>query len=89
MSRKKREAREGTGASFMIIADVLLFVRIAETLSFKDAAKHLNISRSQASKRIAALEDELGTRSSIAVRAASVSPAPAKRCSHTTDASST
>ena len=45
----------------MIIADVLLFVRIAETLSFKDAAKHLNISRSQASKRIAALEDELGT----------------------------
>jgi DNA-binding transcriptional LysR family regulator len=45
----------------MMIADVLLFVRIAETLSFKEAAKHLNISRSQASKRIAALEDELGT----------------------------
>jgi DNA-binding transcriptional LysR family regulator len=45
----------------MIIADVLLFVRIAETLSFKDAAKHLSISRSQASKRLAALEDELGT----------------------------
>ena len=45
----------------MIIADVLLFVRIAETLSFKDAAKHLSISRSQASKRVAALEDELGT----------------------------
>jgi DNA-binding transcriptional LysR family regulator len=45
----------------MMIADVLLFVRIAETLSFKDAAKHLSISRSQASKRIAALEDELGT----------------------------
>ncbi|HET9444632.1 MAG TPA: LysR family transcriptional regulator, partial [Steroidobacteraceae bacterium] len=44
----------------MIIADVLLFVRIAETLSFKDAAKRLGISRSQASKRIAALEDELG-----------------------------
>lgn len=44
----------------MIIADVLLFVRIAETLSFKDAAKHLGISRSQASKRVAALEDELG-----------------------------
>jgi len=43
-----------------MIADVLLFVRIAETLSFKDAAKHLSISRSQASKRIAALEDELG-----------------------------
>jgi DNA-binding transcriptional LysR family regulator len=45
----------------MIIADVLLFVRIAETLSFKEAAKHLSISRSQASKRLAALEDELGT----------------------------
>jgi len=45
----------------MMIADVLLFVRIAETLSFKEAAKHLSISRSQASKRIAALEDELGT----------------------------
>jgi DNA-binding transcriptional LysR family regulator len=45
----------------MMIADMLLFVRIAETLSFKDAAKHLSISRSQASKRIAALEDELGT----------------------------
>ena len=44
----------------MIIADVLLFVRIAETLSFKEAAKHLSISRSQASKRIAALEHELG-----------------------------
>jgi DNA-binding transcriptional LysR family regulator len=44
----------------MIISDVLLFVRIAETLSFKEAAKHLSISRSQASKRIAALEDELG-----------------------------
>jgi len=43
-----------------MIADVLLFVRIAETLSFKEAAKHLSISRSQASKRIAALEDELG-----------------------------
>jgi DNA-binding transcriptional LysR family regulator len=45
----------------MIISDVLLFVRIAETLSFKEAAKHLGISRSQASKRIAALEEELGT----------------------------
>src|SRR6185312_13876717 len=44
----------------MMIADVLLFVRIAETLSFKEAAKHLSISRSRASKRIAALEDELG-----------------------------
>ena len=45
----------------MIISDVLLFVRIAETLSFKEAAKQLAVSRSQASKRIAALEDELGT----------------------------
>jgi DNA-binding transcriptional LysR family regulator len=72
----------------MMIADVLLFVRIAETLSFKEAAKHLSISRSQASKRIAALEDELGT-TLIAVRAASASPAPAKLCSRTTAASST
>jgi DNA-binding transcriptional LysR family regulator len=46
----------------MIISDILLFVRVAETLSFKDAAEHLNISRSQVSKRIAALEDDLGTR---------------------------
>lgn len=44
----------------MIISDVLLFVRIAETLSFTEAAKHLSISRSQASKRIAALEGEVG-----------------------------
>ena len=46
----------------MIISDILLFVRIAETLSFKEAAEHLNMSRSQVSKRIAALEDDLGTR---------------------------
>ena len=46
----------------MIISDVLLFVRVAETLCFKAAAEYLNISRSQVSKRIAALEDELGTR---------------------------
>jgi DNA-binding transcriptional LysR family regulator len=45
----------------MMISDVLLFVRIAETHSFQQAARHLSISRSQASKRIAALEDELGT----------------------------
>lgn len=45
----------------MMISDVLLFVRIAETRSFQEAAKHLSISRSQASKRLAALEDELGT----------------------------
>lgn len=46
----------------MTISDVPLFVRVAETLCFKAAAEHLNISRSQVSKRIAALEDELGTR---------------------------
>ncbi len=45
----------------MGIEDILVFIRVADALSFKDAAKHLNISRSQASKRIAALEDELGT----------------------------
>jgi DNA-binding transcriptional LysR family regulator len=44
----------------MVILDVVLFVRIAETLSFKQAAKQLSISRAQASKRIAALEYELG-----------------------------
>lgn len=44
----------------MVILDVILFVRIAETLSFKQAAKQLSISRAQASKRIAALEYELG-----------------------------
>jgi DNA-binding transcriptional LysR family regulator len=41
--------------------DILVFVRVADALSFKDAARQLNISRSQASKRIAALEEELGT----------------------------
>jgi DNA-binding transcriptional LysR family regulator len=45
----------------MVILDVVLFVRIAETLSFKQAARQLSISRAQASKRIAALECELGT----------------------------
>lgn len=40
--------------------DALLFVRVAETLSFKDAAAQLGISRSAASKRIALLEKELG-----------------------------
>jgi DNA-binding transcriptional LysR family regulator len=45
----------------MVISDLLLFVRIAETLSFKAAARHLSISPSRASKRIAALEDELGS----------------------------
>jgi DNA-binding transcriptional LysR family regulator len=45
----------------MSMEDILVFVRVAEALSFKDAARQLSISRSQASKRIAALEDDLGT----------------------------
>lgn len=40
--------------------DALLFVRVAESLSFKVAASQLGISRSAASKRIALLEKELG-----------------------------
>ena len=46
----------------MITADILLFVRVAETLSFKEAARQLRLSPSQASKRIASLEEELHTR---------------------------
>lgn len=46
----------------MISSDILLFVRVAETASFKEAAKQLSISASQASKRIVSLEDELGAR---------------------------
>ena len=46
----------------MITSDVLLFVRVAETASFKEAARQLSISPSQASKRIASLEDDLGAR---------------------------
>jgi DNA-binding transcriptional LysR family regulator len=45
----------------VLISDVLVFLRIAETLSFKAAARHLSISRAQASKRLLALEDELRT----------------------------
>lgn len=45
----------------MDINDSFLFVKIAETLSFKDAASQLGISRSSASKRIALLEKEIGT----------------------------
>jgi DNA-binding transcriptional LysR family regulator len=40
--------------------DALLFVRLAETRSFKQAAAQLGITRSAASKRIAILERELG-----------------------------
>ena len=46
----------------MIIDDVLLFVRVAETASFQEAARQLSISPSQASKRIASLEEDLGAR---------------------------
>jgi DNA-binding transcriptional LysR family regulator len=46
----------------MITSDILLFVRVAETSSFKEAARQLNISASQASKRIASIEDEHGAR---------------------------
>jgi DNA-binding transcriptional LysR family regulator len=46
----------------MITSDVLLFVRVAEAASFKEAARQLNISASQASKRIALLENDLGAR---------------------------
>lgn len=42
--------------------DALLFVRLAECLSFKDAASQLGISRSAASKRIALLERSIGAR---------------------------
>jgi DNA-binding transcriptional LysR family regulator len=41
--------------------DALLFVRVAESLSFKEGAAQVGISRSAASKRIALLEKELGT----------------------------
>ncbi len=40
--------------------DVALFARVAQTLSFKDAADALGISRSAVSKRIARLETNLG-----------------------------
>jgi len=45
----------------MITSDVLLFVRVAETASFKEAARQLMMSPSQVSKRIASLEAQLGT----------------------------
>lgn len=44
----------------MVTNDVLLFVRVAETASFKDAAMQAGISTSQASKLIASLEKRLG-----------------------------
>ena len=46
----------------MVTADIQLFVRVAETLSFKEAARELRMSASQASKRIAWLEETLHTR---------------------------
>lgn len=45
----------------MLGGDALLFVRVADTRSFKEAARQLQISRSQASKRIATLEQQLGS----------------------------
>ena len=44
----------------MISSDILLFVRVAETGSFREAARQSMISTSQASKRIASLEEHLG-----------------------------
>jgi DNA-binding transcriptional LysR family regulator len=44
----------------MITSDVLLFVRVAETGSFKEAARQLLVSPSHVSKRIAFLEEQLG-----------------------------
>jgi DNA-binding transcriptional LysR family regulator len=41
--------------------DALLFVRVAESLSFRSSARLLGISQSAASKRIARLESELNT----------------------------
>lgn len=46
----------------MISSDVVLFVRVAESASFKEAARQLRISPAQASKRIASLESDLGAR---------------------------
>jgi DNA-binding transcriptional LysR family regulator len=46
----------------MITGDILLFVRVAESLSFKEAANQLRVSPAQASKRIASLEEALHTR---------------------------
>jgi len=46
----------------MITSDIRLFVAVAETASFKEAARQLSISPSQATKRIASLEDDLGAR---------------------------
>lgn len=45
----------------MISDDALLFIRVAESSSFKDAARQLGISQSAASKRITRLEKEIGT----------------------------
>jgi DNA-binding transcriptional LysR family regulator len=45
----------------MLADDALLFLRVAETLSFKEAARQLRVSQSHVSKRIALLEQQLGT----------------------------
>ena len=41
--------------------DTYLFLKVAQTLSFKEAAEQLGMSRSAISKRVAMLEKELGT----------------------------
>ena len=68
----------------MLTSDVLLFVRIAETSSFKEAAQQLRMSRGAASKRLALLERELGAtlvyRSSRSIRLTSAGEAVLEHC---------
>lgn len=45
----------------MLADDAMLFVAVAETLSFKKAAEQLQTSRSRVSKRVALMERQLGT----------------------------
>ena len=45
----------------MLADDAQVFLTVAETQSFKEAAKQLRVSRSHVSKRIALLEHQLGT----------------------------
>ena len=47
-----------------------VFVRVAKAGSFAGGARDLDISRAMATKHIMHLESNLGTRSSIALRAA-------------------
>jgi DNA-binding transcriptional LysR family regulator len=52
---------ENNEARWMLADDALLFLRVAETRSFKEAARQLRVSQSHVSKRIAQLELQLGT----------------------------